>query len=302
VNDKERASSAIVGIGLVLVAFCISGSTVNPADVYLPQLKDKDAEVRIGALRQLQTSLDSRIPEAMVPLLSDEGNSIRRLAARAIGSRWWQIPKEKSEIYVNALQQNLRAQSEFQDEKNMAERAIGLLTRRYDSKMFSRSPNGRWVIYERRGLPCLIDTSTDIEELLGWPRDQSVIDLFMPASGNETLEGNTPDERFVSWHPNEEAAALEIWYTRRATSVWVWQHKSGLRKLDRSQLIKLLQPKGKIDEPNPLTAEIKEWKGDDLYVSVGWGWEPSGSAVIAWNLSQHKWRVISKEYHRGSAE
>jgi len=124
----------------------------------------------------------------------------------------------------------------------------------------------------------------------------------MPASGNEPLEGNTPNERYVSWHPHEDAVALEIWYTRRATSVWIWQHKSGLHKLGRSQLIKLLQPKGKIDEPNPLTAEIKEWKGDDLYVSVGWGWKPSGSAVIAWNLPQHKWRVISKEYHRESEE
>jgi hypothetical protein len=303
VSNKPQVSRPIAAIGLILIAFSLSGSTTNPVDVYLPQLKDKDADVRIEALRQLQTSLDSRIPDAMLALLSDEGNSIRRLAARAIGSRWWQIPKEKSEIYVNALQQNLRADSEFQDEKNMAERAIGLLTRRYDSKMFSRSPNGQWVIYERRGLPCLIDTSTDTEELLGWPRDQSVIDLFMPASGNETLEGNTPDERYVSWHPHEEAVALEIWYTRRATSVWIWQHKSGLHKLDRSQLIKLLQPKGKIDEPNPLTAEIKEWKGDDLYVSVGWGRDdPTGNAVVAWNLSQHKWRVISKEYQHGSAE
>ena len=158
-NDKERASSAIVGIGLVLVAFCISGSATDPADVYLPQLKETNADVRIEALRQLQTSLDSRIPKAMLPLLSDEGNSIRRLAARAIGSRWWQIPKDNTADYTKALAKNLRSEEEFEDEKNMAERAIGLLTRRYDSRMFSRSPNGRWVIYERRGLPCLIDTT-----------------------------------------------------------------------------------------------------------------------------------------------
>jgi hypothetical protein len=303
VSDKSPVSTPIAAIALLLVAFCLAGSTVNPADVFLPQLKDKNPDVRIEAVRQLQTSLDSRVPEAMLAVLSDEGNSIRRLGARAIGSRWWQIPKEKSERYVNALTQNLRPEMEFQDEKNMAERAIGLLTRSYDSKMFSRSPNGRWVIYERRGLPCLIDTSTDTEELLGWPRDQSVIDLFMPASSNETLEGNTPDERYVSWHPHKEAVALEIWYTRRATSVWIWQHKSGLHKLDRSQLIKLLQPKGKIDEPNQLTAEIKEWKGDDLYVSVGWGRDDlTGNAVVAWNLSQHRCRMISKEYHHGSAE
>src|SRR5256885_8405068 len=134
-------SRLIAPIGLVLVAFCISGSSVNPADVYLPQLKAKDPDTRIAALRELLTSLDSRMPEAMLPLLSDEGNSIRRLAARAIGSRWWQIPKDKSDGYVKALRGNLRSEVDFEDEKNMAERAIGLLTKRYDSKMFSKSPN-----------------------------------------------------------------------------------------------------------------------------------------------------------------
>ena len=104
-STRSQASRLIVAIGLILVAFFLSGSTTNPADVYLPQLKDKDADVRIAALRELLTSLDSRIPEAMLSLLSDEGNSIRRLAARAIGSRWWQIPKEKTGSYVNALQQ-----------------------------------------------------------------------------------------------------------------------------------------------------------------------------------------------------
>jgi hypothetical protein len=294
VSNKPQVSPAIAAIGLILVAFSISGSTINPVEVYLPQLKDKDADVRVAALRKLQTSLDSKIPEAMLPLLSDEGNSIRRLAARAIGSRWWQIPKDKSESYINALARNLRPELEFEDEKNMAERAIGLLTRRYDSKMFSRSANGRWIIYERRGLPCLIDNSTDTEELLGWPRDQSVIELFMPASGNETLEGHASNERYVSWHPHEEAVALEIWQTRRATAVWIWQHKYGLHKLNRSELIKLLQPKGEIDEPHPISATIKEWKDNELQVFVGWGWERGGSAVIGWDLSRHKWRVISR--------
>jgi len=58
----------------------------------------------------------------MLSLLSDEGNSIRRLAARAIGSRWWQIPKEKTESYLNALQHNLRSEIDFEDEKNMGHR------------------------------------------------------------------------------------------------------------------------------------------------------------------------------------
>jgi HEAT repeats len=303
VSYKPQVSTPIAAIGLVFIAFCISGSRVNPADVYLPQLKAQDPDVRIAALRELQTSLDSRIPEATLSLLSDEGDSIRRLAARAIGSRWWQIPERERERYAKALAQNLRSESELADEKNMAERAIGLLTRRYDSKMFSRSPNRRWVIYERRGLPCLIDTTTYTEELLGWPRDSSAIEMLSSAVGNQPLIHGADAEDTAIWHPRAEAVAFAIWQTRRANTVWIWQHEFGLHKLTRSELIKLLQPKGFIDEPNPLTAEMKAWKGDDLYVSVGWGRDDlTGNAVLAWNLSQHKWRLISKEYHHGSAD
>ena len=228
----------------------------------------------------------------MLPLLSDEGNSIRRLAARAIGSRWWQIPKEKTESYVNALQRNLRSKVDFEDEKNMAERGIGLLTRRYDSKMFSRSQNGRWVIYERRGFPCLIDTTTYTEELVGWAPVYNRNSEMPPW----LFGGNSPigqDEAF--WHPTREAVTLSVSVSRRATSVWIWEHKYGVQKLSRSELKKLLHPKGKIEEPNPITAEFKEWKGDDLLVSVGWGLEDEGGAVIAWNLANHGWRVISRE-------
>jgi hypothetical protein len=292
VNNKPQVSRPIAAIGLILVAFSLSGSTTNPVDAYLPQLRDKDADVRIEALRQLQTSLDSRIPDAVLALLSDEGNSIRRLAARAIGSRWWQIPREKTESYVNALEHNLRSEIDFEDEKNMAERGIGLLMRRYDSKMFSRSPNDRWIIYERRGFPCLIDTTTYTEELVGWAPVYNRNSEMPPwiFGGNSAIEQGE-----ALWHPTKEAVALSVSVSRRATSVWIWEHKHGVQKLNRSELIKLLHPKGKIEEPNPITAEFKEWKEDDLLVSVGWGLEDEGGAVIAWNLANHGWRVISRE-------
>ena len=248
----------------------------------------------------------------MLPLLSDEGNSIRRLAARAIGSRWWQISKEKVPQFVEALRRNEK--SEFEDERNMVARAIDLLTRNYTSNMVARSKNKRWVVYERRGLPCLIDTQTDTEELLGWPRDLRgpwAIEEFLPAGQNQPLDksvsGNKPPDESVSgppvvmvtWHPTKEAVACLILQTRRATTVWIWQHLFGVRKLQRSDLIKLLHPKGRIDEPTPITADIKEWKGDELHVSVEWGpWDATGAhqeqgAVVAWDLSTHSWRVIS---------
>lgn len=301
-SNHSLVSRLIAATGLLAIAFCISGSTTNPADVYVPQLKDKDADVRVEALRQLLTSLDSRIPDAMLPLLSDEGNSIRRLAARAIGSRWWQIPKEKSDSYVKTLGQNLKTEVDFEDEKNMAERAIGLLTKKYDSKMFSRSPNGRWVIYERYSYPCLIDTTTSTEELVGWSR-VSDRDSEMPVW---YYGGNSPigtDEAL--WHPSKEAVALGISSSKRTTTVWVWEHQHGVQKLDRSELIKLLKPKGEIDEPNGLNAELKEWKGDDLFVAVNWGrdWKEKGNivgeAVVAWNVGTHQWRKISEKYRPG---
>jgi hypothetical protein len=292
VSNKTQFPKAIAVVGLIAVAFCISGSSANPADVYLPQLKDKDADVRIAALRELLTSLDSRIPDAMLPLLSDEGNSIRRLAARAIGSRWWQIPKEKAESYVTALQSNIKTEVDFEDETHMAERGIGLLTRKYESKMFSRSPNGRWVLYERRGFPCLIDTTTSTEELLGWSPVYNRNSEMPPwwFGGNSPVD---PDQ--ARWHENKEAVALSVSISRRATSVWIWEHKHGVQKLTHSELIKLLHPKGKTDEPNPITAEFKEWKGDDLIVSVSWGFEDEGSATIAWSVANHLWRVVSRE-------
>jgi hypothetical protein len=159
--------------------------------------------------------------------------------------------------------------------------------------MVARSKNKRWVVYERRGLPCLIDTQTDTEELVGWPRDPSrrdpwSIEEFLPAMGHQPLGES------VSWHPTKEAVGFLILQSRRATTVWIWEHRFGLRELQRPELIKLLHPKGVIEEPNPITAEVKEWKGDELHVSVGWGrYGEEQGAVVAWNLSKHSWRVIS---------
>jgi hypothetical protein len=278
---------------IVSLITCVSSQCdADPDDALFAQLKSSEADVRIATLRELQTSLDPRIPDEMSSLLADEGNSIRRLAARAIGSRWWQIPKEKVPQFLAALRRN--ENSEFQDERNMVARAIGLLTRDYTSNMFARSKNKRWVAYERSGLPCLIDTQTDSEELLGWPRDESLgLELFLPAMGNDTLSES------VSWHPAKEAVAFLILQSRRATTVWIWQHRFGLRKLERSGLIRLLHHKGVIDEPNPITAEVKGWKGDELHVSVGWGrYGEEEGAVVAWDLSKHSWRVISRDAPR----
>jgi hypothetical protein len=58
--------------------------------------------------------------------------------------------------------------------------------------------------------------------------------------------------------------------------------------------MELLQLREPIDEPNPFTAEVKQWKSDQLYIAVSWGRDEQ-SAVIAWDLSKHRWRVVSRE-------
>jgi hypothetical protein len=275
---------------LALIAFGITGSAGDTVAIALGQLKNSDPDVRIEGVRQLLTSLDSRIPETMLSLLADEGDSIRRLAARAIGSRWWQIPKDKTTDYTKALKGNQKPEMDFEMEKNMADRAIGLLTRRYDSKMFSKSPNGRWVIYERYGLPCLIDTTTETEELLGWPRTKNGdIDMLVCAFGNDPIS-----EDQAVWHPSKEAIALSVLLDRRSSTVWVWEHKVGLQKLLRSELARMLHPKGKVDESYVTDATIKGWKADELQVSATGGLDESEGALIGWDLSKHKWRVISR--------
>jgi hypothetical protein len=284
----KMITNVYCGLVATAIAYVASGAGADPADALLLQLKNPEPEARIAALRELQTSLDPRIPDAMLSLLSDEGNSIRRIAARAIGSRWWQISKEKVSQFIQALRRN--ENSEFEDEKNMVARGIGLLTHDYKSKMLARSGNGRWVVYERRGLPCLIDTTTDTEELLGVPRDESTTSegMLLCALGNEPLVDA------VAWHPTKEAVAFSVLKSRRSVMIWIWEHRFGLQKLQPATLMKLLKLKEPVDEPNPFNAQIKGWKNNELHVSVDWGRDEE-TAVIAWDLSTHKWRLVSRE-------
>ena len=61
----------------------------------LKQLQSQNIDTRQRAMFELQPVLDPRVPDACLPVLKMEGESIRRLAARAIGSRWHQISKER---------------------------------------------------------------------------------------------------------------------------------------------------------------------------------------------------------------
>ncbi len=214
-------------------------------------------EEQLAALDGIATSLDPRIPAACLPMLQSPGNSVRRKAARAIGSRWWQIPPGERSRYIKALEANLG--SAETDVVNMTRRAIGLVARSYDNDMFGRSPGKRWVIYERSGKPCLIDSRNGTEELLG----AGVEGMFLPAYGNE------PVAPCVHWHPAEEMVALEIVIFRRPTLLWVWRPEGGLRPFGADELQEFLKKEtGATTEPVVSDTTFGEWAGKELAFSV----------------------------------
>ncbi len=217
----------------------------------------RDLDARLDALRRIATSLDPRIPAACLPLLNSDGESIRRNAARAIGSRWHQIPETQIASYRNALKVNLNNADPSID--NMTRRALGLLDRSYAGDMFSRSRSKRWVVYERRGKPCLIDTRNGTEELLGAGADP----LFLPALGNEPVKGS------CLWHPSQDMVALQMLLARRPRIVWIWRHPGGLRPISPKEVIAALKPSQEIvQEGSWLAVDFKSWNGAALDLSV----------------------------------
>jgi hypothetical protein len=214
----------------------------------LRELKSPSPEVRVSGLRDLMTSLDPRIPDAVLPLLRDEGDSIRRLAARALGSRWWQIPEESRAEILRALEPNLR--SPHEDERQMAVRAVGLISRQRTARepVFSLSPNKRWLVYERRGLPCIIDTENDTEELVGW---EPLPESYISYCGSH-------------WHPRIEMLAVSVGIGRHHSAIWIWRPGKPLLKLDKSDLEPLLG--GNLTQLGLDNCSVKSWKGRDLLV------------------------------------
>ncbi len=252
----------------------------------MARLGHPEAEERLEALRALHTTLDPRLPDAMLSLLTDEGNSVRRLAARGIGSRWWQISKDRVGTFVAALQPNL--ESEFDDEKEMAQRAVGLLQRDYRGSSFNRSPNGRWVVYERYCLPCLIDTASETEELLGWDPERYLL-AFPP--------GDMSDR--VIWHPAGEMAAIGFNLNRRISSLWIWREGQSLRPISLEEMTALLKGDDPLDQIW-FYATPTGWRGEDLLFTVEYSVVPSDAdpvdyqATLGWNAKTDRLRLVSR--------
>jgi hypothetical protein len=283
-----------IGVFLLLMAGASLWSQeppAPPADSFLKQLANPDPEKRLEAQARLMTSLDPRIPKAMLGLLADEGNTIRRQAARAIGSRWWQISEADMAAFQGGLKRN--ASSSLDDERNMVARAQGLLTRSYEGNMFARSADKRWVIYERYGLPCLIDTKSESEELLGWKEGDYAALI--------SSWGNGPTNESVLWHPKRPMAAFSMLVSRKASALWIWRHGVPLRKLDVGDLLKAVELSVETVEPTGgYFVDDVAWKGDELrfefsYTTVKGEEYTDRICVLGWDASKDRLRVIERK-------
>ncbi len=285
VNLSAAVLAAIRRTALLLAA---AAETASEQD--LAALKNPDPDQRVEALRNLMTSPDPRLPAAVLPLLRDEGNSIRRLAARAVGSRWGQIPRDARDEFINALQRN--AKSDFDDERNMVQRGLGLLRRDYRGPMFARSPDKGWVVYERLNLPCVIDTSNSSEELVGWNEERAA--WFGPSWGN------TETVPCVHWHPSSELVALDMLVNRKANAIWIWRPGQPLRVISPDEVVAAVGPvEGEVMRSGGVFFEVEEWEGRNLRISTNFSTIQADSitdwsATLTWNPETDRLTTIEK--------
>lgn len=229
----------------------------------IADLASPDVNVRRKAIETIQTLDDPAIPPACLPLLKDEGFSIRRQAARAIGSRFADIPKDQRKPYVDALKTCAKEGPE--NVTLICQRAIGLLTENYKFPSFSVSPKKKWVLYERRRLPVIAPVKSGLHALIS-PVDidfNGKPDLLKMMVTNESAE-----ELFhPQWHPSGDALAFTMILQRRFyTPVCVWSATS-----DKIVILEARSLKNVLPARYPAwgtTTEFARWDGDKAVVRV----------------------------------
>lgn len=282
-----KARCIVTILALLLIPSILPAQTEGEVTALLKRLQSPDAEERLTAMQGLQTSLDPRIPDAALAALAKDGDSVRRLAARAIGSRWYQIPKERVPVFIAALKGQLK--SEHDGLVNMARRGISLLDRSYGGKMLSRSKSKRWVIYERHRLPCLIDTTNGTEELLG----------FGAGGDLAAAWGNTEVAPTAIWHPKADMVALEILEGRKLSTVWVWSHGKALRKITDAEMVKALgYPQKAINPAGGFFTSDCAWSGEKLRFQVGFTVRKGEDYIdheahLLWDSTKDRLQVVS---------
>ena len=195
--------------------------------------------------------------------------------------------------FVNALRHNADPKESDLRKSSMGLRGIGLLTRDYNNSSFSRSPDKRWVIYERFSCPCLLDTRNLTEELLGWkPNDDGKGEghgcSFTPVWNRSTVREE------VFWHPSSKMVACSTGWARYDGDVLIWRHQKGIVRLgEKDDARKVLRAAGfKVGGCWWLRAV--GWRGDVLEFE-GMAWEDPGfeSCRLGWDSRTGKIRIIS---------
>lgn len=167
----------------------------------------------------------------------------------------------------------------------MARRGIALLTRDYESPMVSRSGNKRWVLYERYGLPCVIDTRTMTEELLG---EVGAGPKLFCSYQNEELAPT------VLWHPGGDMVAMSVIEHRHFRNVWIWTHGRGLRQLGFLEGL----PEPDADRVGHLTADATRWVKNQLEIQVVYSFHKGDrfathEAVLRWDPATDQLTLLS---------
>lgn len=251
---------------LVHVLFLSLGALSADAaegDAILRKLSSPAVEVRRGAVDEIQTLEIPGIPAACLPLLKDEGLSIRRQAARAIGSRFTEIPAADKKAYLSALE--TCAAEGPEDVKLLSQRAIGLLNRNYRFPAFSVGPHGKWVLYERRRLPVIAPAKGNGPHRLLSP-------VITDYKGDPYLMRlavtNYPAAYLFEphWHPGGEALAMmPVYQSKFFHPICVWVAGEPEVKVLATETLKEFMPP---DVKWATTSTFVRWAGTKVIVKI----------------------------------
>jgi hypothetical protein len=286
--------------GFFLLVICASA---NELDQALQKLKSDNIEIRRNAIDEIAYSLDPRIPYACLPLLRDPGTSIQRLAARAIGSRYQFVKKRDIPEFVDALNDCLKEQEnlnrEYPDSNGellrlMCQRAIGLLTKKYDfPEVFSISPDKKWVIYERRGYPVAINLKTQKHELLS-----PIINGLAARQFSTFIHASA-----CHWSDDSKVVAIDFGPNRRVGAVFIWRNADNkCWTVDGYDIQQRFQFFGYKRDPSLaaafVTVSLEKWDGNHLsFVAENFRqWDEDAGIKdtrrISLNIDTEKWQVL----------
>jgi hypothetical protein len=275
-------------VGLTVLILSVPAD--SPAD-WIADVHSPDVVVRRAAIFRIQTLDDPRVPAACLPLLKDPGLSIRRLAARAIGSRFYEISDKDRPRYLAALQTCLEDRKSEPESGNydeddvtlMCQRAIGLLHRQYNSPPFSVSPDRKWVLYERRRRPVIASIANQQHHLLaplnpnGYQADEAYYsededDAQLPETNIlKTVDTNLPAAQLFAphWRSDSGAVALSLERMQRRFyhPILIWSAASPSRVvvLDEAFFQSLL---GTRYPQWGTTTDFVAWQGNRVLIRV----------------------------------